>query len=137
MSRSGEKIFIGLTFNLVHFNGPQTKFIIFEIPVFFDSPCTSCSCIYYLKITSETSLSGYGCTRPQIMFVCVLLYIFAAQSTVSRLSSAVQGRISARSRETQRPCHCFYHPHRPTPPRCFKYIKHSFCTTLAGCKTLA
>ena len=119
----------------------------FAIPMTLNSSCllldvryllsTSCSCIYYLKITSETSLSGYGCTRPQIMFVCVLLYIFAAQSTVSRLSSAVQGRISARSRETQRPCHCFYHPHRPTPPRCFKYIKHSFCTTLAGCKTLA
>ena len=39
MSRSGEKICIGLKFNLVHFNGPQTKFKIFEIPVFFDSPC--------------------------------------------------------------------------------------------------
>ena len=39
MSRSGEKICIGLKFNLVHFNGPQTKFKIFEIPVFFDSTC--------------------------------------------------------------------------------------------------
>ena len=34
MSQSGEKICIGLKFNLVHFNGPQTKFKIFEIPVF-------------------------------------------------------------------------------------------------------
>ena len=41
MSRSREKICIGLKFNLVHFNGPQTKFKIFEIPVFFDSPCTN------------------------------------------------------------------------------------------------
>ena len=38
MSRSGEKICIGLKFNLVHFNGPQTKFKIFEIPVFFTHP---------------------------------------------------------------------------------------------------
>ena len=38
MSRSGEKICIGLKFNLVHFNGPQTKFKIFEIPFFFAHP---------------------------------------------------------------------------------------------------
>ena len=55
MSRSGEKICIGLKFNLVHFNGPQTKFKIFEIPVFLthpvlmsryrsrSSPCCRCS----------------------------------------------------------------------------------------------
>ena len=60
MSRSGEKICIGLKFNLVHFNGPQTKFKIFEIPVFFDSPCMFGLVRKYLSACQLSYFCGQG-----------------------------------------------------------------------------
>ena len=57
MSRSGEKICIGLKFYLVHFNGPQKKFQIFEIPVFFYSPCSLQSTYESDYSTQRTGLS--------------------------------------------------------------------------------